>query len=631
MKKIIIKIYKIMADVIRKGFKDKNDNKVRFEGVPDESKADKVKNATAGNFAKLGAGGNIEDSGKNENDFAPVSHEHIVEYADTYADFAQSDVLQTLLAAGISHILYTPTTSNPATNHVLFVRHYSGRPSPRVQVVKHFVEQCLIDRDGIKRRSRAFDDAEHTEPYSDWTDWKELTPEVSSNITEGDMNPVSGGAVYEALLGVNKDLISGKPNSYDPDNSSHGTIKLNGGVHEGWKTGAVGDASHAEGDKTVAAGDNSHAEGYVEQDSSRDRIENLIVVMNPTVNTVIDYTKIAFRPGTYDVPIESFASVGDVVFYKDVETGDISYGKIQSISALPGEADMYVYQLSHEVKVNVTEDPNSKVLFKAHLGAFGNNSHVEGFETLAKGNSSHAEGAETIAEGNHSHAEGCGTIAKGANQHVCGKYNVADNNGDYAFIVGNGTDGDHRSNALGIKWNGDAAGAAIKSSIPASGDNNKIPTVGAVRAAVAAVDASANGLIRSLYFVIPSGSTNSPSRLADWVDSTHKVFDYALELPASGSVTVKAIGGCYAYGGPGYEDTDQGEVNVTKVIANSPSPVAGQRVSWNIYDELIAAGNTAYGSVDYVKDIVICVEISEALQSDKMFVLSVLPCIDSEA
>lgn len=176
-------------------------------------------------------------------------------------------------------------------------------------------------------------------------------------------------------------------------------------------------------------------------------------------------------------------------------------------------------------------------------------------------------------------------------------------------------------------------GAAIYAALAgkaASNHTHAISNVTGLQDALIAVDASANGLIRSLYFVIPSGSTYSPSRLADWVDSTHKVFDYALELPAYGSVTVKAIGGCYAYGGPGYEDTDQGEVNVTKVIANSPSPVAGQRVSWNIYDELIAAGNTAYGSVDYVKDIVICVEISEALQSDKMFVLSVLPYIDSE-
>lgn len=162
---------------------------------------------------------------------------------------------------------------------------------------------------------------------------------------------------------------------------------------------------------------------------------------------------------------------------------------------------------------------------------------------------------------------------------------------------------------------------------PTAGSTNPV-TSGGLKATL---DARANGLIRSLYFVIPSGSTKSPSRLADWVDSTHKVFDYALELPAAGSVTVKAIGGCYAYGGPGYEDTDLGEVNVTKVIASSPSPVAGQRVSWNIYDELIAAGDTAYGSVDYVKDIFICVEISEALQSDKMFVLSVLPYINSEA
>ena len=37
---------------------------------------------------------------------------------------------------------------------------------------------------------------------------------------------------------------------------------------------------------------------------------------------------------------------------------------------------------------------------------------------------------------------------------VVGKCNVVDTNGDYALIVGNGTDDEHRSNAFAIDWNG---------------------------------------------------------------------------------------------------------------------------------------------------------------------------------
>lgn len=50
------------------------------------------------------------------------------------------------------------------------------------------------------------------------------------------------------------------------------------------------------------------------------------------------------------------------------------------------------------------------------------------------------------------HIEGVGNIAIGDYQHVQGKYNTADAN--KAFIIGNGTDEDHRSNALTVDWSG---------------------------------------------------------------------------------------------------------------------------------------------------------------------------------
>ena len=100
--------------------------------------------------------------------------------------------------------------------------------------------------------------------------------------------------------------------------------------------------------------------------------------------------------------------------------------------------------------------------------ASGANSHAEGFCTTASSDSSHAEGSATTASGAYSHAEGQGTTASGVsshaegngtiasqdNQHVSGTFNVEDTNGDYAFIVGNGTDANNRSNAFAIDWNG---------------------------------------------------------------------------------------------------------------------------------------------------------------------------------
>jgi hypothetical protein len=79
--------------------------------------------------------------------------------------------------------------------------------------------------------------------------------------------------------------------------------------------------------------------------------------------------------------------------------------------------------------------------------AIGNFSHAEGLGTIAYANYSHAEGQDTIASGSHSHTEGNQTIALGNHQHVQGQYNAV-SSVPSAFIVGNGTDSENRSNLI---------------------------------------------------------------------------------------------------------------------------------------------------------------------------------------
>jgi hypothetical protein len=86
--------------------------------------------------------------------------------------------------------------------------------------------------------------------------------------------------------------------------------------------------------------------------------------------------------------------------------------------------------------------------------AVGICSHAEGSTTTAIGNYSHAEGSTTTAIGNYSHAEGYFTKAGSNNQHVQGKFNAEDSNSKYAFIIGNGADSSHRSNAFAVDWDG---------------------------------------------------------------------------------------------------------------------------------------------------------------------------------
>lgn len=111
-----------------------------------------------------------------------------------------------------------------------------------------------------------------------------------------------------------------------------------------------------------------------------------------------------------------------------------------------------VYNAGKQVKTG----NNTGEIFNKYGGnkATGNYSHAEGNGTTASGGNSHAEGSGTTASGDYSHAEGFGTKASSSFQHVQGKYNVEDSNSKYAFIIGNGTANNNRSNALAVDWEG---------------------------------------------------------------------------------------------------------------------------------------------------------------------------------
>lgn len=102
--------------------------------------------------------------------------------------------------------------------------------------------------------------------------------------------------------------------------------------------------------------------------------------------------------------------------------------------------------------------------------ATGNYSHASGYNskatagmataqnygTEANGQCSHAEGFVTVANQTATHAEGGGTIASSKYQHVQGKYNVEDTEGEYAHIVGGGSDANNRRNIHTVDWDGNA-------------------------------------------------------------------------------------------------------------------------------------------------------------------------------
>lgn len=90
--------------------------------------------------------------------------------------------------------------------------------------------------------------------------------------------------------------------------------------------------------------------------------------------------------------------------------------------------------------------------------ASGITSHAEGFGTQATGHYSHTEGYNTKADGYYSHAQNNGTVASKDSQTVIGEFNIEDTENSHskikAFIIGNGTDDNNRSNALTVDWDG---------------------------------------------------------------------------------------------------------------------------------------------------------------------------------
>jgi len=86
--------------------------------------------------------------------------------------------------------------------------------------------------------------------------------------------------------------------------------------------------------------------------------------------------------------------------------------------------------------------------------AEGEGSHAEGLDTHANGIASHTEGYQSYSTGDYSHVEGYGTYTDTDYSHVQGKYNAYNTERKYAFIIGNGTSNNNRSNAFAVDWDG---------------------------------------------------------------------------------------------------------------------------------------------------------------------------------
>lgn len=209
---------------------------------------------------------------------------------------------------------------------------------------------------------------------------------------------------------------------------------------EGNNTVAAGRMSHAEGDNTVATGLYSHAEG---SDTT---------ASGTASHAEGDYTE-ATGVSSHSEGYGTEAS-GSEAHAEGKQTTASGY-----VAHAEGDSTQATASRSHaEGESSIASGRGSHAEGKSTT-ASASYSHAEGESTKATGYGAHAEGYSTKASRTYSHAQNYGTTADSDAQTAIGAYNVVDSADTYAFIIGNGTNANNRSNALTVDWSGNVEAA----------------------------------------------------------------------------------------------------------------------------------------------------------------------------
>ena len=178
---------------------------------------------------------------------------------------------------------------------------------------------------------------------------------------------------------------------------------------------------------------------------------------------------------------------------------DVSYSYLKSSSGYTTEADNgAIGDYSLAMGFNTKANGYASTAFQHNTTASEIGSTAMGLDTTASGENSTAMGLDTTASGNYSTAFGNRTTASDYGSFVIGQYNNAlsevtknDSATDYdpdntAFVIGNGTDSDKKSDAFKVLFNGDAT---IGKNLTISGDID-IPSDVRLKANIASLGSS---------------------------------------------------------------------------------------------------------------------------------------------
>ena len=241
-----------------------------------------------------------------------------------------------------------------------------------------------------------------------------------SSHAEGSVSTASGDSAHAEG--------NSKASGYDAHSEGRGTLASGNHSHvEGDFTKAVGGASHAEGEKSSAVSDCSHAEG--KNTSAAEGTLYKITSYDTTNKTVTLDNVEGLVVGDILVLVKSNGAVST-----DIQITDIS-GLTVTLDSTSGYGTLYA------IKLNST-------FYSAH-----------------------SEGVDSIASGAASHAQGRGTLANVFGSHAMGIYNqtmsgssTAYNTSNDAFVIGNGSSRDSRSNAFRVKFDGSVYGLSTYNS-----------------------------------------------------------------------------------------------------------------------------------------------------------------------
>lgn len=289
---------------------------------------------------------------------------------------------------------------------------------------------------------------------------------IGDGTTYVDKLPFTNGSVGEKHINGNSEVKGEIFNDYENNlaaglySHAEGYSTLAGGEKshaEGSSTRAYGVSSHAEGSGTIAYGSDAHSEGtntkaggeasHAEGYNTKTATEFGFLMTN---YEVVDFDEDEQGNHLCEVRITlsdltDFKRNATLIFDTD---SDLDTVQASSISIdYPKKAIRMAGQGSDATIMNnvVFEDLSRRFIYMLNQPSIG---------PVPRNGApyAHAEGYETQALGEASHAGGLGTIASAEAQTAIGKYNAED--ADALFIVGNGTDYGHRSNAFTVDKDG---------------------------------------------------------------------------------------------------------------------------------------------------------------------------------